>query len=109
MPDLYYHCKHTKEVFGRDYKEFHAWKDSGRLKHKWFHRFLAPHVLSSWYYSLNTCDPAVPFVSLLHDFDDLKETFELVNRLRNVHYNPKLFKYELDKRLDSYSFQNADK
>lgn len=103
MPTLSNHCKHSKQLFGSDYKEYHIWKDSGKFKHRWTHRILPPHCLSSWYYAIMTNDPKVLFVSFVHDLDDLKETASLVNKLIDVRCNPKVFKHELINRIDRYA------
>ena len=102
MPRLDYHCRHTKKFFGKDYKEFHKWKDSAQQKFGPLHRCLPPHILSTWLYVLKHKDPKVFGVSLLHDIDDTMEMLSMLKVLRKCDYDRKVFLGEVQKRLDGY-------
>ncbi len=102
MPCLGYHCDHTKKFFGKDYKEFHEWKDSTQHRLGPLHRCLPPHVFSAWLYAAKHKDLRVFGVSLLHDIDDTVETISMLKLLKMCGYDRKVFLVEVQKRLDGY-------
>jgi len=79
------HQKTSKALFGKSYKGFHRYLDSGEGFLGPFHRLFFPHTpIGTLLYAIRSGDNKVFLVGLQHGFEDLIETLEYLDDPRTI-------------------------
>jgi len=79
------HQKTSKALFGKSYKGFHRYLDSGERFLGPFHRLSFPHTpIGILLYAIRSGDNKVFLVGLQHALEDLIETLEYLDDPRTI-------------------------